>query len=490
MTFVLGLLYSYLCSLPLWHTDIWGHLSYGRFIWETKTLPATEPFLPLSKGIPIIDGPWLSQLIGFAIISTPRLQLAGLQGLFAIMVTSCGAMLSWSSYVQTKSSLFAFLTLSVFLLVGSDHLMILRPQLAGTVCFVFVLTRLSCYPCSKSNWVVIPAVFVLWANLHPSFLVGIGFLGCLWLGRNVDLIIRTRSVRGCLHDSHSHRFFLLMILAAAAVLINPYTFRLYQEALFFSANKNLQDLSEWQPLTIKDPLGQIIAGMAIILAAVCRVSPRRVRYWEVLTSLSLGLATLWCSRMVVWLAPVIALIVTRHAFAVWRKLTCVSRVLAQPVRSSKWSLIALVGTFFLLSPLGIAVLTGKQEATIHSLSKETPVFTAEYLNENPPSGMVFATYEWADYLQWAGPENMHLFVNSHAHLIPRDVWLAYMTVIEQRVGWKEILDFYQINTLILDRANREPLIETLKIDPTWISPPIEWEGQVIFTRKPLEIDHK
>ena len=142
MTFVLGLLYFYLCSLPIWHTDIWGHLSYGRYLWETTSFPATEPLLPLSKEIPFIDGPWLSQLIGFAVVSTPRLQLAGLQGLFAIMLTSCGAMLSWSSYSQTKNGLFAFLSLSVFLLVGWDHLMILRPQLAGLVCFVVILTRL------------------------------------------------------------------------------------------------------------------------------------------------------------------------------------------------------------------------------------------------------------------------------------------------------------------------------------------------------------
>ena len=46
MVLALGLVYVVCCSRPIWHTDVWGHLSYGRFIWENQTIPATEPLLP------------------------------------------------------------------------------------------------------------------------------------------------------------------------------------------------------------------------------------------------------------------------------------------------------------------------------------------------------------------------------------------------------------------------------------------------------------
>ena len=46
--------------LPLWHTDVWGHLSYGRWIVETRSLPETEPLLPLCEGVRFIDTAWLS----------------------------------------------------------------------------------------------------------------------------------------------------------------------------------------------------------------------------------------------------------------------------------------------------------------------------------------------------------------------------------------------------------------------------------------------
>jgi hypothetical protein len=189
--------------------------------------------------------------------------------------------------------------------------------------------------------------------------------------------------------------------------------------------------------------------------------------------------------MLIWWAPVAALLMARHGFATWRKFRHAPLIAPPPVRTGKWSFVTagLIWICFMLSPFGIAVIHGKHTPISKSLSAFTPVFAAEYLNEHPPVGQVFNTYEWGDYLQWAGPKGMQLFVNSHAHLIPRDVWMAYMQVIEQRSGWEETLDRYGINTIIVDMANREPLIKKLKEDDRWQFPPEERDGQVIFIRK-------
>ena len=49
----LGGLFVFLSHRPLWHTDLWGHLAYGRWMWEHGALPATEPFMPLAREVPI-----------------------------------------------------------------------------------------------------------------------------------------------------------------------------------------------------------------------------------------------------------------------------------------------------------------------------------------------------------------------------------------------------------------------------------------------------
>ena len=85
----------------------------------------------------------------------------------------------------------------------------------------------------------------------------------------------------------------------------------------------------------------------------------------------------------------------------------------------------------MVSPFGVAVIHGKHADLGRATSQFTPRFAAEFLTKHPPQGPVFNTYEWGDYLQWAGPRDLQLFVNSHAHLVPRDVWQAYMQVMPQ-----------------------------------------------------------
>src|SRR5690606_31301246 len=45
---VLGVAYILLSYLPLWHTDLWGHLAYGQWIAQHGRVPITEPLMPLS----------------------------------------------------------------------------------------------------------------------------------------------------------------------------------------------------------------------------------------------------------------------------------------------------------------------------------------------------------------------------------------------------------------------------------------------------------
>ena len=485
IVFVLGIIYLYYGNRPIWHTDVWGHISYGRYIWDTKTVPTTEPLLPLAKGVPFVDSAWLSQLMGYLIVTTPRLQHAGLQGLFGLGVTACCALLAFRAYKQTRSGWFAMSAIFGFVITGWFPLGVMRPQLAGVVCFVSLLMLLTSNKPRTSDWVVIPLLFTLWANLHGSFLMGLLLMACFCAGRAFDVIRRTRSVGAVLKDRRVRRLFLLTELSAAAVLINPYTIRLYVEVLQFSNNANLEDLTEWHPLTLRSDQGPLFAAMTLLLVLLYRSSPRRVRGWEVLSLVGLGLATLWSTRMIIWWAPVAAMLVALHGYAAWRRWRHKPFVASPAVTAGKWSLVTagLVWISFMLSPLGIASIHGKHADPARSLSKFTPRFAVEVLTKNPPQGLVFNTYEWGDYLQWAGPRDLQLFVNSHAHLVPRDVWLAYMQVVDLRPGWEEVLDRYGINTVVLDTANRESLIKKLKEDEKWQYPPSERDGQVIFVRK-------
>src|SRR5262245_35229322 len=75
---VIGIVFWLYSRQLLYHTDLWGHLAYGRLIWEGAALPATEPFMPLARRVPLVDTAWLAQVAGFLAFSrggAPAIQL-------------------------------------------------------------------------------------------------------------------------------------------------------------------------------------------------------------------------------------------------------------------------------------------------------------------------------------------------------------------------------------------------------------------------------
>ena len=82
----------------------------------------------------------------------------------------------------------------------------------------------------------------------------------------------------------------------------------------------------------------------------------------------------------------------------------------------------------------------------------------------------------------AAPADRPAFVNSHAHLIPTDVWQDYMQISHAAENWQLGLDRYGINTILLDQRVRGPLIASLKRNEQW---KFEYEDDIaaLFVRK-------
>ncbi|HLQ43098.1 MAG TPA: hypothetical protein VK137_00095, partial [Planctomycetaceae bacterium] len=126
---LLGVLFLFLSFRPLWHTDLWGHLAYGRTIVTAHALPATEPLMPLSAGVPFVDTAWLTQVVGFAMFN--RLGITSLSFLYAASITAIAALLLYRGYQRSRSAGLALSGLLLWLWGCWQHLSIVRPQLAG-----------------------------------------------------------------------------------------------------------------------------------------------------------------------------------------------------------------------------------------------------------------------------------------------------------------------------------------------------------------------
>ncbi|MDA0586809.1 MAG: hypothetical protein O3C17_02245 [Planctomycetota bacterium] len=467
--FVLSLTFVFFNLLPLSHTDLWGHLSYGRQIVSERAIPQTVPLMPLSEGVPFIDGAWLTQVLGYGAWTVGG--RAAMAFLFALSVTLSSGFIMMRVRQKTGSGLFALLAFGLLLWVDWKQLMIVRPQVAGLVMFCGLFSFLTSKKWHGSLWVGVPVLFALWANMHGSFMVGLGLLGAFTIGRAVDLLRRTGKVKMLLRDRWVFRYLLLTELAAVATLVNPYGLALHAEVLSFGQNANLADIIEWKPLSIRMFQGQAAAAVALMLIVFYRFSPRRVSTTELILLAGLGVGALWTSRMILWWAPVAAYFVALHGHSIYRRWRQAEPATEPPRTASLWTVVSLGIAFlaFEISHMGnvtVDLATGKTEKARDRMNKVavsdmTPVLVVDkYLNKvyggkNPPTGLVFNTYEMGDYLTFAGPRNMKLFLNSHAHLVPTDVWKAYMGISEFGRDWESELARYGVNMVIMDNITRK-----------------------------------
>lgn len=490
LVLALGLLFVVLSARPLWHTDLWGHLAYGRWIAAAKAVPAVEPLMPLAKGVPFIDTAWLSQVIGFEAMN--RLGVTSLTFLYSASITAMASLLLWRGYRRSQSAGIALVGVGLWLWACWQHLNIMRPQLAGMLCFTLLLTLMTSRQWKAWHWLAVPALFVAWANLHGSFIVGLLLLAGLAAGRSIDLLVRCGEIRAVQRDSHVRRYVMLLELAAAAVLLNPYGVRLYAEVLSVANNPNVQELTEWAPLQLRMVQGQATAVVALLLIVLYRLSPRRVTSAEVLLLFGFGAAALWSSRMLVWWVPLAVTFGMQHASAIWHARFAPPTGFVPAVRNGRWSVITVgvVWICFAFTPFGGRLLHGKDGSLERMASHQTPLAVTAHLRKladqnRLPRGQSFNTYEWGDYLLWAGPPKLKVFVASHVHLIPREVWNDYVAISDGASGWEEMLDRYGVNLIAIDEATHAGLIARLRENENWRQSYSDNVGAVYIRRKAI-----
>ncbi|MFZ2542035.1 MAG: hypothetical protein WAW75_09745, partial [Gallionella sp.] len=234
-----SLLYAMVCAVfailflfhiyPLGLSDAYWHLNTGRWIWEHGALPDSDPFtytigdtLDARQRL-ILQGYWLAQLLFFAAYAA-----FGMWGLIVLkallFVTLYG--LVWRALnkarVEPLLGLLVILTLPL-LLHRYDEL---RPQVFSFIGVVLVYTNMSSVLAKLRSGVahpgalmLLPFIMLLWANLHPGFILGWVIIIVILAGVAFD---QWRGINS-LERPELRRLVMWCGIALLASLINPLT---------------------------------------------------------------------------------------------------------------------------------------------------------------------------------------------------------------------------------------------------------------------------
>ncbi len=366
-----ALLLFALATVTTADSDLWGHLRFGLDTIRSHALTSIDPY-SFTQDTPWINHEWLSELqMGLAWLAAGSAGIALLKGalVFATLF------LIWSALAGTDLS--ARMVLIGAVALGMAPLLrTLRPQLWSALCLATLCRVLVGDRRSARRW--LPLLFMIWANLHGGWIVGLGVLGA-WASADA------------LSDrSRLFEWSTTVVASAAATIVTPYGWTLWR--FLWNTVGTSRQIGEWQPLWTAAAPNWVpwIATTVAVVWAISRTSGRRLQLLAVCAVLayaSLRVMRIWplyveCAGMV--LAPVVRL--RWPARTVARAQTREDLVAATGI----FAATAAIACWLLSSSLRCIAVEGDwvpDPVAAHALSSAAP-------------GRLVVFFDWGEYALW------------------------------------------------------------------------------------------
>ena len=470
----LGLAYAFLAGL---HTvsdlDLGWQVASGRYLVEHHQIPRVELFSYTAQGKEWIYPPFSGAIFYLLYLAGGYSALSWLSAFacaatVALLIASGGRLVAALAIVAVPA--IAFRTLP-------------RAEMFTTVLFAAVLAILWRNYCGKPArlW-VLPALFLLWANLHLGFISGLGLLGAAVFFDLCDMLFAERRASALARLKHLVPW---ITASFAATLVNPWGWRLYEA--IYRQNKVMQIhsvfIGEWssvhfgslawhQALDATDPssadwwllgaaaLAILVAiwkkrfGPAVVLAAGMYLAIEHIR----LQGLFAVLAVVIGGSLLSEFAREIA---ARGALST--KMVESPKPVVSVGHVSPRMALLVSAVFMILVGLRITDLVSDRyyfdsgQTTLFGTGPSWwyPERAADFLKREGLPGNVFHDYDLGGYLTWRIGPQYRDFVDG------RYIPFGYDLFSEQRLlaalgpdtpEWQQAADRWQINTAIFSVA--------------------------------------
>ncbi|MGF1579540.1 MAG: hypothetical protein ACFCD0_09270 [Gemmataceae bacterium] len=504
---IIGVLFLFLNFVPLWHTDIWGHLKFGQSIVENGSLPTGNPFNPfLTKEINSNHYSWLSQLGFYTLFrisessaggDTVDRMVGGIDALrftHALLTGIIFTLLLFALYRLSGSFRLALLGLTLSILLNVPNLAVFRPQLVGELCFVSVLLVLSRAQMSKWTFVFLPTIMMFWANLHGSFPIGLILLGLSLVGRTSEALWeKSWKVGEVWADPTVKQLSYSLVGALLAVgLLNPVGPWIYVQTLTMANHPVVLSMDEWQPLRFQATFGPswLYIGTLVILLGSIVYARKLPSLTMGLFLLAFGLQPLLHQRGLIWWFLVLPWAIT-PLLAVQRDNWFSNWVEEQSEASLKNTIIAGAMALVILlwslpcqrvisgqpSKIETAVSDGTAWELATQLTQAKPdaepwsaelqTWLKKYYPEGKYKSPIFTTATTGDFLVYTLPKEAPVFLYAHVHLVSEELWNQSQAVRLGTKYWKNILNYHGINLVVVEAELNPNLRTKLREDDDW-----------------------
>ena len=485
-------------NMKVWDPDFWWHLKTGEYIYQTGSLPETDPFSysslekdpinPESKRIKfILSSYWLFQLILFLIYKAFSFQ--GIIYLRAVILT----LLVFVLYKAARREGMGFY-LSIVFIIPSIVILVNftgeRPQLFSFL-FNFLLIYLlegfrKSQVSSLKYLFPIPFIMLLWANMHGGFILGVIILSiyivseaCKYAFRKFGQPLPMKSLK---------LLILAGIISVFITLLNPNGYNVVPVLLELEKGRYMSMIIESQ-----SPIDIVKYGFYnqefityFILLFLCPllflINIKKSDITDILIFSVFTYMSLSASRVIPFFAPVASLLIVRYSLKTYEQLTerstfmSIIHKIKIPLSLLKSPSINILLSV-LISVFLIYQLNNKNLFMNGVRTERYPVGAVQFLKENKLQGNMFNPYVWGGYMLWELYPDYKVFTDGRG-LIEEVFFQVDRIMAASPISfygvpeWKALLVAYKVNFIVTFSINEfsgrlVPLIPALLDDPEW-----------------------
>lgn len=395
-----AVVYAFTVVKGMQDPDFFFHVNTGRLMVKTGSVPSVDHFTFTWEGRPWTPHEWLGALIVYGL--DRAIGPNGSTLLFGLFPVASVGVLAWA--VRARALAMAVPMLLVGLAIAP--FVTLRPQAMswlGMAVLVAFLLRVQSW--RAALW-LIPA-FVLWANLHGLYVIGLGCVLMYALLGPLPRVPMLGVALGCL---------LATMLTPAGPEGIMYPLRYLEPG-----DWGLLNIPEWQSPDFHEPALWLFGGIIVALVLLGLHGPRWLNVLAVLALLG-GLFSL----RGVPVAAVVAFPLLVYGFDRLR--------LPALPRNRAAAGVLLVGV------VTLAVMQPWSVRAMEQRDRLFPVAAVNALLELDPNARVFTSYYWGGYVGWRMYETGgRVFVDGRNDMYDQAILDDYTAIVGVEPGWEGML---------------------------------------------------
>ena len=458
-------------SVLLSDGDTGWHIRTGEWIWQHKAIPTTDLF-SFTKP----HDSWFAWEWGWDLLFAGIHHFGGLGGVaFASVIILCAiSALLFRLICRYSENDFLSLAFTAFAIFGSVIHWLARPHLISWLfALIFAHLILSAEKGNTKALCWLPALMVLWVNLHGAFFVGIIMLLTSAVGEVLAALFRNEPF-GTTAWAKAQPYGSCTLACSVVTFINPYTWHLHwhifhyvQDAKLLSTNAEFQPISfhHWASLPFECML---LLGVGTIFwcARHCRFGPALLillwAHWSLLSARNIPFFLLLSTPLIAQFTNTALkdLMKVQRLKGIASSITsfgCEFRPFEQSPHVYLASLLGLTGVAccFALERPGFESQLNPRNFPVQAL----PFIKAAKFSRP------FTTDQWGDYLIYHLYPAQRVYVDGRGDFFGADFLEKYTQIVNARRDWETNLRAQSVDAVVLPPG--APVVSTLKESKNW-----------------------